>query len=133
VARLRRELEWRRARRERGDDSGGEWAGTGFDFALGGLFDDGPTGLLIGIALVAGLVLLWFVGIPVLLGLVDLVVLLVVVVAGVAAHVLLGRPWTVEAVRPDGDVATSEQVVGWWRSGETRHRLAREVERGTRH
>jgi hypothetical protein len=53
--------------------------------------------------------------VPLLLALLDLLVLLLLLVLGVAARVLLRRPWTVEA--RTGDEVRTWKVVGWQASG----------------
>lgn len=53
------------------------------------------------IAIVAVLLLVFF-GWPLLLLLLDFLWLVAVLVLGVAGRVLLGRPWNVDAVGPDG-------------------------------
>ncbi|MCU1374664.1 MAG: hypothetical protein JWO68_1950 [Actinomycetia bacterium] len=54
---------------------------------------------------------------------VELVLLLVVGVAGLAGHVALRRPWTVEASSPAGGSVWRE-AEGWAASGRTRRQLA---------
>ncbi len=73
-------------------------------------------GLAVGLALLVLTVVLVLVVIPLLAALVDLLLLLLVGAMGVAARVLLGRPWVVEAVADDGRELRRE-VVGWRASG----------------
>lgn len=78
--------------------------------------------------IVAGIALLFFFGVPLVLAIVDLVIVLLLVVVGVLARVVLRRPWTVEAT--GGDHVIERQVVGWRRAGEEVALLAHEIEHG---
>ena len=58
--------------------------------------------------------MLWFVVITALLLVLDLVVVVLLAVGGVLAHVLLRRPWEVEASSGDRRLTW---LVGGWRPG----------------
>jgi hypothetical protein len=71
--------------------------------------------------------LVWFFLVPLLLVLLDLTLLVVLTAVGVVAHLVLHRPWEIEAVSPNQRLTW--QVVGWQRSrraiGAVTQRLAR--------
>lgn len=58
-----------------------------------------------------------FVGIPLLVAVVDLVIVVLLALLGLVARVVLRRPWTVEARAEDG-TALDWRVAGWRASGE---------------
>lgn len=68
-------------------------------------------------------VFLIFIGIPFLVALGELLLILVLALAGLAGRVLFRRPWTVDAVSPDGD-HTMWAIVGWRASGAARQFIA---------
>lgn len=117
-ARWRAARERRAARRRgrRSDDDGSSW----FDWI------PIPDDFLIVIAGVLAIVVFVFFGVPLLLGLFDLVFLLIMSVGGVIGRVLFRRPWTVEAVSDRGD-RRELQVVGLRNSGLAKRTLASEV------
>ena len=121
---------WRRKRREGGPDlsdlaNPGGGGGGGFSFDLG---DD----LLVGLAIVVGLIvfglLFWFLLLPLLLVVLDLVVVLILAAAAIAGRVLFRRPWTVAATR-DGERCVTE-VVGWRNALHTRDDMAEKLRLG---
>jgi hypothetical protein len=67
--------------------------------------------------------------IPLLLILFDILVVVVLFVAGVATRVLLRRPWTVVATRADF-VEIEREVVGWRASREAMATMRTQVEQG---
>lgn len=85
----------------------------------------------IGVALlvIVAVTLLVFVGLPVIVAIVDLVVLLLLLLGGVVARVLFRRPWIVEASADDGTRLTW-RVVGWRASGERCAEMGRSLEAG---
>jgi hypothetical protein len=89
------------------------------------LLDDVP-GVVVGIVLFLLLALFVFVGIPVLVALGELAFLLLLTLGGLVARVLFRRPWTVDAVSPDGR-RYAWPVVGWRASGDVRRRVADQV------
>jgi hypothetical protein len=123
-------VHWRgpgRVRRTSSDprprSGGGSWLN-----ALDVFDGDNPLaalGFVIGTIVFAALV--WFFLVPLLLVLLDVTVLVVLTAAGVAARVVLHRPWEIEAVGPNERLTW--QVVGWQRSrlalGAVTQRLAR--------
>lgn len=71
----------------------------------------------------AVIVFMVFVGLPFLIALGELLVVLLLAVGGAAGRILFRRPWTVDAVGPDGD-HHRWHVVGWRRSGTARRFVA---------
>ena len=84
---------------------------------------DSLTVLLVVVALVAAAVFLIFVGFPLLLALLDLIVVIALVVGGVVGRVAFRRPWTIEAMAEDGR-RWSAEAVGWKASGQRRQDMA---------
>jgi hypothetical protein len=68
------------------------------------------------------------VGIPFLVALGELLLVLLLAVAGAIGRLLFRRPWTLDAVDPDG-AHHSWSVVGWRRSGEARRFIADRIAR----
>jgi len=85
--------------------------------------------LAIVLAVIAAALLLWFAVIPLLLILFDILVVLVLFIAGITARVLLRRPWTVVATRIDG-VEIEREVVGWRASRDEMATMRRQLEQG---
>lgn len=108
--RLGRETVWRRFRRR--------FSRTASKMDADVLFDGFAEGLLAGIALIVAILVLMFVVIPFVVALVDLLVLVLLALAGLAGRVLFRRPWCVEAVSDRGRTCRWS-VVGWRRSGES--------------
>lgn len=67
------------------------------------------------------------VGIPFLVALGELLLVLLVAVGGAVGRVLFRRPWTVDAVEPDGG-HHRWSVVGWKASGTARQFIADRIE-----
>ena len=74
-------------------------------------------GVVAALAIVVAVVVLLFVVIPLLVAVVDVAVVLLLALFGVAGRILLRRPWTVEARAEDGSLLVW-RVVGWRASGE---------------
>ena len=72
---------------------------------------------------VAFVVFMVLVGFPLLIALGELLILLVLALSGVVGRVLFRRPWTVDAMGPDGS-HHRWSVVGWRRSGAARQLIA---------
>jgi hypothetical protein len=108
-----------------GGGGGGHRGGGGFD-----LGDD----LVVGLAIVVGLIvfglLFWWLLLPLLLLVVDMVVVVVLVVAGVVGRVLLRRPWTIRAVAGPGTGPVTIRVVGWRAARRARDELADRLRAG---
>jgi hypothetical protein len=123
-----RKLRWRRLHvggHAHGVDSGDNrdrdrWYSDLLDYLdipnFGDLGDLGTVIAVIVGVVVAGLVM-WFLVIPALLLLIDVAVLVLLLLAGVFAHVVLRRPWEVEASCRDRRLTWL--VAGWKRSGQT--------------
>jgi hypothetical protein len=63
----------------------------------------------------------------------ELIALIFVLCSGVVGRVVLGRPWTVEAVEHGGrHRSVSFPIKGWRRAGEAAAGLAREIAAGGR-
>ncbi len=84
--------------------------------------DVGEAILVFIVAIVVVLFLIFF-GIPFLIALGELLIVLALAVAGLVGRVLFRRPWTVDAVSPDGE-HTMWSVVGWGASGAARQFIA---------
>lgn len=69
-------------------------------------------GFLVGLALIVAILVLMFVVIPFVVALVDLLVLVLLALAGLAGRILFRRPWCVEAVSDRGRTYRWS-VVGW--------------------
>lgn len=118
---------WRRDRRNRR-------GGKGWDLSPG--FDPGDE-LLVGIAVVVGMVvfglLFWFLLVPLLLLVVDILVVFVLTVLAIPARVLLRRPWTVETVEVVAGGAPERfvtEVAGWRRALAVRDEIADRIRAG---
>jgi hypothetical protein len=85
---------------------------------LGCLFDElfWVVGAVLVVTVLVAIVLVVFV-VPLVLAVIDVVVVLAIAGAGLVGRLLFGRPWTVEARSPSGDVR-SWPVVGWRTSRE---------------
>ena len=82
------------------------------------MFDDN---ILIGIAILIGVVVFVVVGWPLLVALLDVVFILLLALLGVIARVVFRRPWTIEARA--GDDVRHWRIVGWRASEEHRRHL----------
>lgn len=114
---------WRR-RKKNADDSGMDWLDVGAG-------DLGEALLLIalGIVVVVTFFLLFTVVFPlVVLGL-EILILLILAVAGLAGRLVAGRPWTVRARADDGRSLTW-QVPGFAASARVRDAAAEALARG---
>jgi hypothetical protein len=81
-----------------------------------------------GIAVAAALLLIVFVLLPLLGVALELIALIFVLCSGVAGRVVLGRPWTVEALeRGDQQRSVSFPVKGWRRAGQAATDLAQVI------
>jgi hypothetical protein len=120
-----RKVRWRRLRvrgggpapANRANINNDHWYSHVLDFLdipdFGDLGDVGTVIAVIVCAIIAGL-LLWFLVIPAVLAVLDLVLVLLLLVAGLFAHLVLGRPWEVQASCSDRRVVWL--VTGWRRS-----------------
>lgn len=86
-------------------------------------------GILFTLAFLAGVALLIFVVIPLLVVLVDLLVLLLVAIATFVLRVTFRRPWIVQATSPDRDRWTW-RIVGWQAARTLRRKVRIAVESG---
>ncbi len=70
------------------------------------------------LAAIVALVVIVFVAIPLLLFGLELLIVGLVLTAGALGHLLLGRPWVIQAWTADPNGASYEwQIAGWRRSG----------------
>ena len=83
-------------------------------------------GIVAFLVVVAIVLFLIFIGLPFLVALGELVLVLVLALAGVVGRVLFRRPWTIDAVAPDG-THHEWAVVGWRASGAARRLVADRV------
>lgn len=89
---------------------------------------DSPVAALI---VAAAVLLLFLVLLPLIGFLFELLVVLLLVWSGIAARLVLGRPWIVEAVDlDDAERSTAFAVKGWRRSGRAIDELAQEIATG---
>jgi hypothetical protein len=104
------------------------------DDVIGGLWNvDGVSEGWAGLAVGAAVLLIVFVALPLLGVALELIALIFVLSSGVFGRVVLGRPWTVEAVERGGrKQAFSFPVKGWRQAGEAAAGLAREIAAGGR-
>lgn len=132
-----RKVRWRRLRRrsqppgvaDRSDRTSDQWYSHVLDFVdipVFGNLSDLATAAVVIVGVLAAVALLWFLLIPALLVVVDVLTLILLVVAGLLAHVVLRSPWEVEA--SCGDHRVTWLIAGWRRSQQT----IREVEVGVR-
>lgn len=91
-----------------------------------GCAPDVAEGVVVFIGLVLLVLFLIFIGIPLLVALGELVLILLLAVAGVIGRVLFRRPWTVDAASPQGDRHTWS-VVGWKASATARSFVATRI------
>jgi hypothetical protein len=95
----------------------GRRAADAADVPDAGCLPDALDDLALVLVVVAVVVVLLVVGIPLVLALVDLALLVLLTVLGIAARMVLRRPWVVEADASDGRQVLW-RVVGWRDSGE---------------
>ena len=91
-----------------------------------GCAPDVAEGVVVFIGLVLVVLFLIFIGIPFLVALGELVVILLLALAGVVGRVLFRRPWTVDAIGPDGHHHVWS-VVGWKASAAARAFVAARI------
>ncbi len=102
--------------------------GGGSGSRLSELLDDVAAGVLILVLIFIAVGLVWWIALPLLLLVIDVLVLTFLFLAGVVARVLFRRPWTVEA-KSDTDVV-EVPVVGWFAALRLRDRMADAVKHG---
>ncbi|MFT3852685.1 MAG: hypothetical protein QM733_08125 [Ilumatobacteraceae bacterium] len=109
VPRLGAETVWGRIRRRvRGYyRRAGKWS----DSDAAGCFDVGADDLVAGLVLLAGIVVFFVVGLPLLIAVFDVLFVLLVAIGGVVGRVLFRRPWVIEA-RTEG-TTHRWRVTGW--------------------
>ena len=92
-------------------------------------FDDiGPGAILAGLAVAIAAAVLFLAVWPLVAIAIEIVILLILLVAGVVGRVLLRRPWTVEARA--GNRRVRWEVPGWRASGELVEQVARRIVAG---
>jgi hypothetical protein len=82
-----------------------------------------------GVAVAVVVLVAVFIGIPFLVALLDLLLLLVLALLGLAARVLFRRPWIITAHAGDGAVQ-SWRVTGWSASRERRDQIEQRLRAG---
>jgi hypothetical protein len=123
---------WRRRRKQQTNGGGGlpDLNGSG---GGGGWFDLGDD-ILVGIAVIVGLVvfgaLFWWLLLPLLLLLLDVVAVVVLMVVGVLSRVLFRRPWIVRATNGTGTDQVMLRVVGWRAARQARDEIAAKLRAG---
>lgn len=99
------------------------WADRNMSLEFVDILDFDLEGILIGLALAAAAVILIFVGVPLIIFLVDTLLIIPFVVAiGIVGRVMFRRPWTIEAVSLSG--TRSWNVVRWGASSRAAGRMA---------
>ena len=83
------------------------------------------------VAFVLGVGLFWWVLLPLVLALLDVVIVVILLAVSVLARVLFRRPWIVEATAPGRDRLTTS-VVGWRAALRRRDEIADSLRRGLR-
>jgi hypothetical protein len=91
-----------------------------------GCAPDLAEGIFVFILVVLAVLFLIFIGIPFLIALGELLLIVLLALAGVVGRVLFRRPWTVDAVSPGG-AHHVWYVVGWRASGSARQFIADRV------
>lgn len=105
---------WSRRKRRKKDDAddGAGWLGPGDFLSVG---DDFAAAIVLVLAVVAVIALLTFVVLP-LLGLAfELALLIAVFTSGLFGRIVLGHPWTIEAVSVDDPQQRLRFAVRGWR------------------
>ena len=85
--------------------------------------------IVVVLAIIVALLLLWFLVIPLLLVLFDVLIVIVLFLAGLTTRVLFRRPWLIVATRHDG-AEIQREVVGWRASRDAITTLRQEIEVG---
>ena len=83
------------------------------------------------VAFVLGVGLFWWVLLPLVLVLLDVVIVVILLAVSILARVLFRRPWIVEATAPGHDRLTTS-VVGWRAALLRRDEIADSLRRGLR-
>ena len=91
-----------------------------------GCAPDVAEGVVVFVGLVLLVLFVIFIGMPLLVALGELLLILLLALAGVIGRVLFRRPWTVDAISPEGDRHTW-QVVGWRASAAARSFVAARI------
>jgi hypothetical protein len=128
---------WRR--RRKGDDGGPDLGGLDTvdlpsgHHGGGGFFADLADDLVVGIAIIIGMILFgflfWWLLLPLLLLILDAMVVIVLLIVGLVARVLFRRPWIVEVTGPTRVVT---EVVGWREALRARDEMADKLSMGYR-
>jgi hypothetical protein len=119
---------WTRWRRSRAHKDQTEFLDTWGPHLLSGP-GDGPGGLVAGAALIVAFALVVFVLLPLLGIAFELALVIGFVLSGLFGHVVLRRPWTIEAVSLDDPYRRSVYAMkGWRRSRRALAALASAIE-----
>jgi hypothetical protein len=105
------------------DDGGTQRQGSGWDWIPDPPIDDLPFVAII-LAVVVALVLAWFFVFPALIFIVDLLLVFLIAVTGIATRVLFRRPWTIEAHTTDAPPERRGWAVVGWRASSRALELA---------
>lgn len=124
-------LHWARRpgwlRRKKREGGGSRWWESG-DFTPLDLFDD-PSGIVLVIGALILLVVLVWVGLPLLAFLLEIFWLLAAIVLGFVARLLFRRPWILVAESDQGQEMTW-RIVGWRRARRAREQAERALREG---
>jgi hypothetical protein len=133
---LPRPPRWMKRKKRADDRRSQEWGETawgGIEFGSHALeaAANGPTALIVALVVFVGLLLLWAFLIPTLFFLVDLLIVLLITLAGGAVRVLFRRPWKIDA-RTGGPLGEQHSwgVVGVRASDDAVHSVAYALSRG---
>jgi hypothetical protein len=129
----KRRLRWRRPTPHRQSNGGHDGSGLFDSFDVVSLVDnievDNPLAIIgVVLAIVAVLALAWFFLVPFLLALLDAVILIALAGAAIVGHVVLHRPWEIEASGPEQ--TQTWRVLGWRRSGQAIDAASRRLSGG---
>lgn len=91
-----------------------------------GCLDIVGEGIVGAIAVLVVILVLLFVLLPLLVAVVDLAIVLLLAIVGLAGRILFRRPWTVEAQASDRSCLVW-RVVGWRASGDHVERVAEQL------
>ena len=91
---------------------------------VGGLFDEGFSGFLIAVGVIAAIVMAVLFVLPAFIFLVEVLIILLLMASAIAIRTLFRRPWLVDAVADDGRHNTWK-VVGYFRSRAVVDEIAR--------
>jgi hypothetical protein len=130
---------WRRHRQDDSSGASGLPDLSGVDIPVarsggGGFWNDLGDDILVGIAVIVGVIvfglLFWWLLLPLLLLILDAVAVVVLLAAGIAGRVLFRRPWTVQASGGPEAARIAVRVIGWRAALRARDEMAGRLRAG---